>query len=156
MYGSTEGSGKQRLAWGLMDRNGRIHELIADEGWVPTGERATPEVVDNLRRTGAAPVAKTKSGIPLYEDLRLRYVSIPRPLEVPRVNGLAKAARVFSFLGFLALPFGIIGLILGYKALGQIRDDDVESRSVARTAIIVGWILTGLAVLVVLLIVSHS
>jgi hypothetical protein len=114
-----------------------------------------------LRKGWPVYLEKAVTGQPLYEDPRLvppimLVIPLPRPPEVPRVNGLAKTARVFSFLGFLALPFGIIGLILGYNALGKIRDDDVESRSVARTAIIVGWIFTGLTVLLVLLIVSHS
>jgi hypothetical protein len=156
MSGSTEWIGRQPAELGLVGEDGRIHGWIPDEGWTATERTASPELVDMLRRTGAYPVAVSIDGQPLYKDPRLRYFPIPQPSEVPRVNGLAKAARVFSFLGFLFLPFGIIGLTLGYKALGQIRDDDAESRSVARTGITVGWIFTGLTVLVVFLVVSHS
>lgn len=102
-------------------------------------------------------MARDISGRSLYKDPSLPpYIPLPRLPKVPQVNGLAKTARVFSFLGLLALPFGIIGLIMGYIALDQIRDDDVESRSVAKTAIVVGWIFTVLTFLAVLLIVSHG
>ena len=75
---------------------------------------------------------------------------------VPKVNGLATTARVLSWLGLLALPFGVIGLVLGYVALGQIEKDDAESRSVAKTAIIVGWIFTVLFVILVIWILSSG
>jgi hypothetical protein len=159
MSGSAEWIGKQPGGSSLMDGNGVIH-ILADEGWAPTKLTADPKLVDMVRQSGANPQFWSISRRPLYlfEDPRLpyEYIAFPRPPEVPQINGLAKAARVFSFLGFLGLVFGPIGLILGYIALGRLRDDDVASRKVARTAIIVGWIITVLLFLLVLRILTQD
>jgi hypothetical protein len=103
---------------------------------------------------GAA-VAWSLDGHPLYRNPRYSYIPIPPPPEIPRVDGLARTARVFSWLGFLSLPFGIVGLILGYTALSRISENDARSRSVAWTAIVVGWIFTVLTVVLVVLILTH-
>jgi hypothetical protein len=142
----------------LLDRAGEVYGWVPNKGeWAPTGEFYHDAAEMLRQRVTSAPVAWS-AGHPLYEDPRPRmsYIPIPRPPEIPRVDGLAKTARVFSFLGFLFSPFAIVGLILGYKALTRIRNDDAESRSVAWTAIVVGWIVTGLALLLVLLIVAHK
>lgn len=138
-----------------MTKDGRIHGFIANVGWVDTGDTAPPEVVAMLRQPGVYSVEESRKEEPLYRDPRLNYVPIPRPPEVPTVNGLAKVARTFSFLGILFMPLGIIGLILGFMALGQIEADDAESRSVAITGVIVGLIFTIITFILVVLIVSH-
>jgi hypothetical protein len=100
---------------------------------------------------------KDNEGRPLYRNPDIpRIISIPRPPEIPRINGLAQAARVFSFLGILLTPCALIGAICGHIALGQIRDGDLRSRSVALTAITVGWIIVGLTILIVIFIASHG
>jgi hypothetical protein len=136
----------------LVDQDGRVYDWTPDKGWIPTNLPATHEAVIAIRTTGAPVAMSPETGEQLYRDPTQPSVSYLHTPTVPRVNGLAKTARVFSWLGLLFLPFGIIGLILGYMALSQIAKDDAVSRSVARTAIIVGWIFTVITVILVALI----
>jgi hypothetical protein len=119
------------------DRQPKETYLRPRKGWIPTNPRVTHEALDIIDQTQ-----------PSVPDLR--------PPKVPKVNGLARTARVFSWLGLLAYPFAIIGLIMGYIALGRIANDDVKSRSIAKTAIRVGWIFTGLTALAFLLVAGLS
>jgi uncharacterized protein DUF4190 len=151
-----ESTRKQPVDGSYVSEDGRIHGFIPNIGWVPTGDNASPELLARIRQPGAITSERSRKGEPLYRDPRVNYLPIPRPPEVPRVNGLATTARVFSWLGLLALPFGTIGLILGYMALGRIASNDAESRSVAKTAIIVGWIFTVILVVLVFLILDHK
>jgi Domain of unknown function (DUF4190) len=138
----------------LIEANGRINGWVPGEGWTPTQEAAPPEAVNLLRQMGAGPATWNIQNRPLYRDPRL--ASIPRPPEVPRINGLASTARTFSFLGVLLIPCALIGAICGHIALGQIRKDDIGSRSVAVTAITVGWVIMGLWLILIVFILSHS
>jgi hypothetical protein len=140
----------------LADWDGAVYVRSPGGGWMPAPPlRVTPEALNTIRLTGQ-PVDRGPSGQDLYIDPDNPPVPDLRMPMVPRVNGLATTARVFSWLGLLALPSGIIGLILGYMALGQIASDDAASRSVAKTAIIVGWIFTALTVIVVVGVLSQS
>ena len=136
----------------LLDRGGQIYGWRPDlEQWESSGEydHDAGRILQGVP-VGAA-VAWSIDGHPLYR----KYIPIPPPPEIPRVDGLARTARVFSWLGFLSLPFGIVGLILGYTALSRISENDARSRSVAWTAIVVGWIFTVLTAVLVVLILTH-
>ncbi|MFI6779590.1 DUF4190 domain-containing protein [Micromonospora sp. NPDC050276] len=69
----------------------------------------------------------------------------PQP---PKTNGLAIAAFVLALLGFTSCITAPIGAILGHVAQKQIRLSGEGGAGMAKAAIIVGWILTGLLVLV--------
>jgi hypothetical protein len=160
MYVGSDG--REPNAGHLVDWAGREYGWARGQGWILTGSEVTGEPLNEIRRANM-PATGGPSGQPLYIDGQLLYIDpahppVPylHPPTIPRVNGLARTARVFSWLGLLSLPFGIIGLILGYMALGRIASDDAESRSVAKTAIIVGWIFTVLTVVLVLWILSDS
>lgn len=132
---------------------------MADEGWAPTRLTADPKLVDMVRQSGVNHKIWSINGRPLYlfEDPRLpdQYIAFPTPPEVPKINGLAKAARAFGFLSILFIPCALIALICGYAALGQIRDRGEGGREAAMTGIIIGWIFTGLFIVLVILIAAH-
>ncbi|MEH0929603.1 DUF4190 domain-containing protein [Micromonospora sp. CPCC 205558] len=69
----------------------------------------------------------------------------PQP---PKTNGLAIAAFVLAMIGFTSCITAPIGAILGHVAQKQIRLSGEGGAGIAKAAIIVGWILTGLLVLV--------
>src|SRR5580700_8922249 len=138
----------------LADWDGVAYDWAPGKGWIRTNLTVTHEALNMIRITGK-PVATSTSGKLLYIDPTQPYFPDLRLPTVPKVNGLATTARAFSWLGLLALPFGTIGLILGYMALGRIASDDVKSRSVAKTAVIVGWIFTGLMVFLAVLVINH-
>lgn len=153
---SVGSDGRQLNVTHLADWDGAVYVRSPGGGWMPAPPlRVTPEALKIIRLT-CQPVDRGLSGQDLYIDPDNPPVPDLRLPIVPRVNSLATTARVFSWLGILALPLGIIGLIMGYMALGQIASDDMASRSVAKTAIIVGWIFTVLTVIVVVGVLSHS
>jgi hypothetical protein len=62
------------------------------------------------------------------------------PARAPReMNGLAIAAFVLAIVGWCS-PIGILGLILGYVAKGQIVRRNNSGEGLAKAAIILGWI----------------
>lgn len=61
-------------------------------------------------------------------------------VNVPReMNGLAIAAFVLAIVG-LCSPLGILALILGYVAKGQIKARNNSGSGLATTAIVLGWL----------------
>lgn len=60
-----------------------------------------------------------------------------------QTNGLAIAALIVVFFS------SVIGLILGHVALAQIRQSGQPGRGLALAAVVIGWVATGLAVVVV-------
>ncbi|WP_431908951.1 DUF4190 domain-containing protein [Micromonospora carbonacea] len=68
----------------------------------------------------------------------------------PRTNGMAIAALVLSLVGIGSCITAPIGAILGHVARKQIRETGEGGEGMAKAAIIVGWILTGLMVLAIL------
>jgi hypothetical protein len=62
-------------------------------------------------------------------------------------NGLAIAALVCSIAGVITAISAPIGAILGHVSLRQIRQTGEEGAPLAKAAIWVGWIITGLIVL---------
>lgn len=159
MSENTEWIGEQPGGMSLMDGNGVIH-IMADERWMPTKLTADPKLVDMVRQSGVKPHVWSIYGLPLYlfEDSRLpyEYIAFPAPPPpVPKINGLAKTARVFGFLSILFIPCALIALVCGYAALGQIRDRGERGREEAMTGIIIGWIIAGLFIVLLILIASH-
>jgi Domain of unknown function (DUF4190) len=78
----------------------------------------------------------------------------------PTTNGLSIAAMVVAIVGAALLPcygvgglMGAVGAILGHVARRQIRQRGEGGAGMALTGIIVGWVATGLALVIVALIV---
>jgi len=104
-----------------------------------------------------APWADT-TGHALYYDPRVVQPIVNPTFTspvIPKMNGLASAARIFGFLSILFSPFAIIALICGYAALGQIRERGERGRNEAMTGIGIGWVIVGLYILVLTLIAFH-
>jgi peptidyl-prolyl cis-trans isomerase B (cyclophilin B) len=69
--------------------------------------------------------------------------------DAPHVTG--KGTNALAIVGLiLAIFFPIIGAILGHVALSQIKKTGEEGRGLALAAVIVGWTLTGLAIVAVI------
>ncbi|MFY1597992.1 DUF4190 domain-containing protein [Micromonospora sp. WMMD737] len=71
-----------------------------------------------------------------------------------RTNGLAIAALVLALVGIGSCITAPIGAILGHVAQKQIRETGEGGEGMAKAGIIVGWIVTGLYLLVVLFYVA--
>ncbi|WP_446212530.1 DUF4190 domain-containing protein [Micromonospora sp. IBSANI012] len=66
---------------------------------------------------------------------------------VAKTNSMAIAALVLSLVGFASCITAPVGAILGHVAMKQIRQTGEGGEGMAKAAIIVGWILTGLLML---------
>jgi len=80
----------------------------------------------------------------------------PAYAPAPKTNGLAIASMVVSIVGAFFLfcygaggLIGIVGAILGHFSRRQIRDRQESGDGMALAGIIVGWIATGLGLLIV-------
>ena len=63
-------------------------------------------------------------------------------------QGTGKRTNVLAIVGLiLAIFFPIVGAIVGHVALSQIKKTGEEGRGLALAAVIVGWTLTGLAII---------
>ncbi len=102
----------------------------------PERSRRPPSRCPRTPRPGTPPPA-TRRSTPGY--------GYPQP---PKTNGLAIAAFVLAMIGFTSCITAPIGAILGHVAQKQIRLSGEGGAGIAKAAIIVGWILTGLLVLV--------
>ncbi|MDM4722354.1 DUF4190 domain-containing protein [Micromonospora sp. WMMA1363] len=67
----------------------------------------------------------------------------------PRTNSMAIIALVLSLVGIASCITAPIGAILGHLARKQIRQTGEGGDGMAKAAIIVGWILTGLLALLI-------
>ncbi|MDG4793563.1 DUF4190 domain-containing protein [Micromonospora sp. WMMD1082] len=67
-----------------------------------------------------------------------------------RTNSLAIVALVLSLIGVGSCITAPIGAIMGHVAMRQIRETGEGGEGMAKAAIIVGWILTGLLALVII------
>lgn len=65
-----------------------------------------------------------------------------------RTNGLAIASLIVVFFS------SIVGLILGHVALGQINRTGEHGRGLALAAVIIGWVSTGLSMLIVIIAIA--
>ncbi|MFG2053788.1 DUF4190 domain-containing protein [Micromonospora sp. NPDC048930] len=71
------------------------------------------------------------------------------PAPSTKTNGLAIAALVLSLLGFTSCITAPIGAIMGHIARKQIRETGEGGDGMAKAGIIVGWIVTGLMVVLI-------
>jgi uncharacterized protein YacL len=63
-------------------------------------------------------------------------------------QGTGNRTNVLAIVGLiLAIFFPIVGAIVGHVALSQIKKTGEEGRGLALAAVIVGWTLTGLAII---------
>jgi hypothetical protein len=65
----------------------------------------------------------------------------------PPQNSMALTSMILSLVGLATWITAPIGAILGHVALKQIRETGESGEGMAKTGIIVGWIITGLGVL---------
>ena len=65
----------------------------------------------------------------------------------PPQNSMALVAMILALVGILSWVTAPVGAILGHVALKQIRQTGESGEGMAKTGIIVGWIITGLGVL---------
>ena len=107
---------------------------------VPPADGATPPAAPEPPAAPAPPVQPT---YPAYGQPAQGYYA-------PPTNTLAIVAMVLSLAGLLTGITAIVGAILGHVAMGQINRTGEGGRSFALTAIIAGWIITGLGVLIVI------
>jgi hypothetical protein len=68
----------------------------------------------------------------------------------PPTNTMAIVAMVLSLAGIITGITALVGAILGHVALGQIKRTGEGGRPFALTAIIAGWIIFGLGLLIVI------
>jgi hypothetical protein len=69
----------------------------------------------------------------------------------PRTNGLAVASLICSVAGVATCVSAPVGAVLGHVARRQIRERGEAGDGLALAGIIVGWVLTGLLVLALLI-----
>ncbi|WP_341718895.1 DUF4190 domain-containing protein [Micromonospora sp. FIMYZ51] len=67
-----------------------------------------------------------------------------------QTNSMAIVALVLSLIGIGSCITAPIGAIMGHVAMRQIRETGESGEGMAKAAIIVGWILTGLLALVII------
>lgn len=77
------------------------------------------------------------------------YPGYGYPPPSPPTNGLAIAALVCSIAGLATCISAPVGAILGHVARRQIRERGEGGDGMALAGIIIGWILTGLLLLVI-------
>jgi hypothetical protein len=76
------------------------------------------------------------------------------PPLVPPTNNLAIASLVLALVGLGCQLTAPIGAIMGHVALKQIRERGESGEGMAKAGIIVGWILTGLMLVVIAIYVA--
>lgn len=107
---------------------------------VPTPDAAATPPVPPVAAPPAAPAAAPT------------YPAYGQPAAVgyaPPTNTLAIVGMVLSLVGLLTGVTAIVGAILGHVALGQITRTGEGGRGFALTAIIAGWVITGLGLLII-------
>ncbi len=68
--------------------------------------------------------------------------------DAPR--GIAKRTNILAIIGLiLSIFFPLVGAIVGHVALNQIKKTGENGRGLALAAVIVGWTLTALAIIAV-------
>lgn len=84
---------------------------------------------------------------PQYGNTPSQYSNAPRSSEDFPGKTLGLVAMILSLASILGFPTAIVGLILGYVARKQSREAGVSENMFAKIAIIAGWILVILGVL---------
>jgi Domain of unknown function (DUF4190) len=103
----------------------------------PTYAQAEPTYQEGYPQPSYPPPAY---GAPPYQQ--------PYPAVAARpTNSLAIAALVCSLAGLIIGISAPVGAVLGHMAMRQIAQTGEEGAGLAKAAIIVGWVITGLIVL---------
>jgi len=115
----------------------------------PAGETPTPNQSSSPWPPAAAAQSSAGYPTPPYQPPPYQppYPGQPMP-PAARTNPLAVVALVCSLVGLATGIAAPVGAVLGHVALRQIRQTGEEGSSLAKAAIWVGWIITGLIVLV--------
>jgi WD40 repeat protein len=92
---------------------------------------------------------------PRSVDSAMVHLAALRPQPIPAMNGLARGARTLGCLGLLIPPLGVLGLILGYKARGQIAARGERGDDEARTGIWLGWVAVVYIVVVLAIVIAQ-
>lgn len=108
-----------------------------------------PYAVSGYPMPGQPPAGYPTPGQPPAGYPATGYPAYPYPA-ARRTNSLALAALVLSLVGIASCLTAPVGAILGHVARKQIRETGEDGEGMAKAAIIVGWILTGLMVLGIL------
>jgi hypothetical protein len=69
------------------------------------------------------------------------------PPQAVGTNGMAIASLVCSLFGWVCIIGGVLGIIFGFMALGQIRQSGQGGRGMAIAGIVIGVIVTALVIL---------
>ena len=69
------------------------------------------------------------------------------PPQAVGTNGMAIASLVCSLFGWVCIIGGVLGIIFGFMALGQIRQRGQGGRGMAIAGIVIGVIVTALVIL---------
>lgn len=69
------------------------------------------------------------------------------PPQAVGTNGMAIASLVCSLFGWICIIGGILGIIFGFMALGQIRQSGQGGRGMAIAGIVIGVVVTALVIL---------
>ncbi|HEY2502594.1 MAG TPA: DUF4190 domain-containing protein [Mycobacterium sp.] len=70
------------------------------------------------------------------------------PPQTAGTNGMAIASLVCSLFGWVCVIGGILGMIFGFMALGQIKQRGQGGRGMAIAGIVIGAVVTALVILV--------
>ncbi|MBB5641369.1 thioredoxin domain-containing protein [Cryobacterium roopkundense] len=74
----------------------------------------------------------------------------PAFAQAPKTNSLAIVALASSFF------IGVVGIVTGYIALGQIKARGESGRGIALAGVIIGWVQTAIVALVIVLIITFA
>ena len=127
---------------------------------VPPPFTAEPGPVPGQSWPGAAPQQPQPpqygplSGYPAQQNPYGAYGYGYPPPPPSGTNGMAIAAMVCGLCGFLCIIPGVVGIILGFVSLPQIRRTQQGGRGMAITGIVAGFV--WIAVFVLLIALGHS
>jgi hypothetical protein len=112
----------------------------------PTGQPSSPGGGQSPIEPTTGPADPYQYGQP-YPGQAYSPPAYGQPVYVNRpTNGMAIAALVCSLAGLATVISAPVGAILGHIARRQIRETGEQGDGMALAGIIVGWIITGLAV----------
>jgi hypothetical protein len=105
--------------------------------------------------TGAPPNAGPFSAAPTagapFNNPQADQVVWSQPAAHRRLNNAALAAMIVSLASFVTCPLiGLVGVYLGMRAKREIRANGEDGDGMATAGVVVGWVSTGLAVLIIL------
>ena len=131
----------------------------SDQSWPSQSPYGDPSAYPASGAPASGPPVPPGSPAPGYPPA-YGYGGYATPAQQGGTNGLSVAAMVVSIVGALGLicygggaVLGIVGAIMGHIARKQIRTTGEGGGGMATAGIIIGWIVTGLGVVIVALVV---